>query len=99
MNNLSFFRWGFGEHDIEDRSQSEEEWTDEMNTKFSDLSSKVAAKSFNIIFPFHVLQLRRRISAVFIDTHYKKEDPQQASRFNTGFQKKIACPFPKMRNR
>ena len=47
MNNLSFFRWGFGEHDIEDRSQSEEEWTDEMNTKFSDLSSKVVAKEMS----------------------------------------------------
>ena len=47
MNNSSFVRWGFGEHDIEDRSQSEEEWTDEMNTKFSDLSSKVVAKEMS----------------------------------------------------
>ena len=47
VNNSSFFRWGFGEHDIEDGPQSEEEWTDEMNTKFSDLSSKVVAKEMS----------------------------------------------------
>jgi len=57
--------WGFGEHDIEDRTQTEKEWTDAWNRKFSDLST----------------EKRVDIPAVFIDSHYKKSRPVEYGNF------------------
>merc|ERR1719237_539071 len=58
--------WGFGEHDIEDRTQTEKEWTDAWNRKFSDLST----------------EKRVDIPAVFIDSHYKKSRPVEYGNFS-----------------
>jgi len=58
--------WGFGEHDLEDRRQTEEEWTVEWNTKFKDLCAEV----------------RTTIPAVFIDSHYRKTSPVESGNFS-----------------
>jgi len=59
-------RWHFGEAHVNLRTQTEEEWIDDMNKEFSQLSHKV----------------RRRISGVFIDTHYVADDLVQAGNFS-----------------
>jgi len=64
-------RWHFGEAHANMRTQTEEEWTDDMNKEFSQLSHKV----------------RRRISSVFIDTHYVASDPAQAQNFSQEMEK------------
>jgi len=58
--------WGFGEYDLEDRRQTEEEWTVEWNTKFKDLCAEV----------------RTTIPAVFIDSHYRKTSPVESGNFS-----------------
>jgi len=58
-------RWGFAEHHIEDQSQTTDQWTAAWNREFSNLFRKV----------------RRDISAVFIDTHYKPSNPVEAGNF------------------
>jgi len=58
--------WGFGEHDLEDRTQTKEEWTAEWNRKFSELSAAV----------------RKTIPAVFIDSHYRKTSPVESGNFS-----------------
>jgi len=57
--------WGFGEDDIEDRTQTEKEWTEAWNRKFSDLFT----------------EKRDDIPAVFIDSHYKKSRPVEYGNF------------------
>ena len=43
-NGQLLLRWHFGKAHVDLRTQTEEEWTDDMNKEFSQLSHKVGSK-------------------------------------------------------